>query len=50
MQGEAERDGTIQPGEEKVQGDLISMCKYLMGGPKEQRARLFSMVPSDRTR
>lgn len=27
VQGEAEKDGIAQPGEEK--GDLISVCKYL---------------------
>jgi len=31
IQGEAERGGTIQSREEKVQGDLIHVYKYLMG-------------------
>ena len=33
--------GNVQPGEEKAQGDLISVYKYLQGGCKEDRARLF---------
>ena len=32
---EAERAGTIQPGEEKTQGDLIHVYKYLMVVGKE---------------
>ena len=34
---------------EKTQGDLIHVYKYLKGGWKEDRARLFSVVPSGRT-
>lgn len=37
-------------GRRNVQGDLISVYNYLMGWCKEDRARLLSVVYSDRTR
>ncbi|KAK4816505.1 hypothetical protein QYF61_017466 [Mycteria americana] len=42
--------GTVQPGEKQAQGDLINVYKYLKGACKEDKARLFLVVPRDRTR
>jgi len=48
--GKAERAGTVQSGDEKVQTDLVSVYKYPKRRCKEDGARLFSVVPSDRIR
>jgi len=42
--------GTVQPGEKQAQGDLKSVYKYLKGGCKQDKARPFSVLLSDRTR
>lgn len=47
---EAERDGFLQPGEEKAQKGLTAVCKYLKGGCREAKARLFSEVHSGSAR
>jgi len=36
--------------ERRLRGDLRNASKYLQGGGQEDGARLFSAVPSDRTR
>jgi len=35
LQGKAERTVTVQPGEEKAQGDLSHLCEHLMGTVKK---------------
>lgn len=37
-------------GEEDAEGNLINIYEYLNGGCRGERARLFSVVPGDRTR
>ena len=46
----SERAGTVQPGEEETQEDLISAYKYLKEGHKEVGARLSSEMSRARTR
>lgn len=50
LEGEAEGARTLRAGKEKVQGDHINVYKYLMSGSKEYGAKVFSVVPSERTR
>lgn len=44
---EAEKAEAAHPGEEKTQGELINVCKQLMGGNEEAGTRRFSVKPSD---
>lgn len=41
---------TLQLGKEKAQRDLNKDYKFLEGGCKDDRASVFSLLPSDRTR
>ena len=54
-----ERPGTVQPEEEKIEvcggdgvwvGNLIIACKYLKNESQVSRAKLFSVMCSDKTR
>lgn len=37
-------------GKRRLRQDLVCVCEYLMRGNEDDGARLFSLVPSDRTR
>lgn len=50
LPGKADRCESVQPREEKVEGALINAYKYLQGGSQADVTRLFSTVPSNRTR
>lgn len=49
IQGEVERAGTVQP-RQKAQEGLTNVYKCLLKENFVERARLFSVVPSGRTR
>ena len=42
--------GLLSLEKRRLRGDLVSVYKHLMEGWKEDRARLFPVMPSDRTR
>ena len=50
LQGQAERAGAVQHGEEKALRDLRAAFQYLKGGWKEEEDRLFSRVCGGRAR
>lgn len=43
-------EGAGATGEEKAQGILINVYKYLKGGCRRAGVRILAVVPSDRTR
>lgn len=50
MKGGAETAGTLQLGNEKTQGTLICLYKFLMAGNEEEKTRLVSVDPAGKTR
>ena len=50
LQGQAERAGALQPGEEMAPGDLIAVFQYLKGTYRKSGKGLFKRTGSDRMR
>jgi len=50
LRGKAERVGVVQPGEEKLQEDLVAAFQYLKGTYRKAGEGFFTRECSNRTR